>query len=1242
MAGYEYKVVSFDGDTAIADGAADYRAYFASADGNPLGTFQMTPIVAEIARSHPATQGAQPQGKVIPMTIELRDTDHAKLNTLKKKIGLRDGVEKYLVVTDGSGVSLRLACMPLGLVRESAAIFTLPLYVARPVLEKNTETDSTEANIATSPKTWNPTANGGNDIVEPRITFTPNAYKKASSSPRQMRFCRIAPRSPLKHVDRWGNGWPIDITGGGLDVETLVKGNVANIASSTNAAPIVVTTSAAHGYRDGDRVCISGHQVNTAANGEWVIAGVASTTFQLVGSTGNGVGGATGDARRATMHPQGYDVQVRVAGVAVERYLSNWGAGAGGGGSFGSGGDQILSHCNGLAARHASSFYLPGCSEREPNSIDEMWLRLKTIGAPTGNLQVEVREDNAGKPGTLVATSNNVAIGAGVVDAYPRWASFTFTPFTATPRKKYWFVLLPPTGTNNATNYVAAALTELGFYEGLVENSAHSTDGGTTWLVGQAMFGLGPHDLFGSFSTIDFRAFVTGNAKIWVAPKLNGAKKVTLAQAILDVSVSTTIIRLADFDGHARLPAKGAALLGDEVWIYDGKDGTDGLIGKKRAARGTVAATHAAGTSVYIVPLDVRLIYDHENAGGLLKPAYSPDGLAPVIDGVTSTNESLKKIGPFLSPGEETRPGSVYVELDQSVELYPGVSLDADAANDDIDITLKDAIPAGAYINRNLITESVPVGIRAAAGAVSVKETIPDALVLEHILRNGRGEIEVAATHRSSDTPTALTTKTITPSAVAYRHQMRVSHRVITGADASGGSDIAITASAPKAMTFTLENDGLLEALAFKIKESTGTPPTNNLSIDLYAVSEDDSLDTSIKLIPTQSVAPSETTASYATISKVLSTAVKLPAGRYGFAFTTAEATNGYSVQGSDGSVYSGGEARAGGQVTIEISADYDAESDGTTISEAGTTLTVDQNTPNKAFAMRFPLTSLPSGLTVNAAALRYKISSVYGTGTGPNHYGYGVDNGQSDPDAETDASTFRGNCDDGNNYGAQVWTSLGLMTAVLGGSAASDIQNAKAAVDRWAVGTRELSTSHGPGSIYALDHATEPEPKLVITYTPPSTAAYTTKLGQDIWFRVFGTPTQSDTPTGTGGTLDLDDITYLLDNVTPGTPYVSMDAAGVDVYLLNGELKNNTTGKSIDLVAALQAADTLDIDFAARTFTLNDDDLPDTSAPYVASGFNEDLPFTLEPGANQLQWTESGLQGTGISIRTRYRDPYQ
>jgi len=66
------------------------------------------------------------------------------------------------------------------------------------------------------------------------------------------------------------------------------------IASSTNTSPIEITMAGPHGYSTGDKVSINGHLVNTNANGSWPVTVISPTEISLDGSTGNGVGVATG------------------------------------------------------------------------------------------------------------------------------------------------------------------------------------------------------------------------------------------------------------------------------------------------------------------------------------------------------------------------------------------------------------------------------------------------------------------------------------------------------------------------------------------------------------------------------------------------------------------------------------------------------------------------------------------------------------------------------------------------------------------------------------------------------------------------------------------------------------------------------------------------------------------------------------------------------------------------------------
>lgn len=88
---------------------------------------------------------------------------------------------------------------------------------------------------------------------------------------------------------------------------TIVMGAPVAISSSTNAAPIVVTTSAAHGLSTGDTVRIANHATNTNANGVWTVTVLTSTTFSIL-EVGNGAG--TGG--RMTKFPADSAIQTRM------------------------------------------------------------------------------------------------------------------------------------------------------------------------------------------------------------------------------------------------------------------------------------------------------------------------------------------------------------------------------------------------------------------------------------------------------------------------------------------------------------------------------------------------------------------------------------------------------------------------------------------------------------------------------------------------------------------------------------------------------------------------------------------------------------------------------------------------------------------------------------------------------------------------------------------------------------------
>jgi hypothetical protein len=80
---------------------------------------------------------------------------------------------------------------------------------------------------------------------------------------------------------------------GTIPTVTSGAGRRVAIVSSTNASPIVIHATA-HGMLTGDSIEVEGHATNTAANGQWQATKVDADHLALNGSTGNGVGGATG------------------------------------------------------------------------------------------------------------------------------------------------------------------------------------------------------------------------------------------------------------------------------------------------------------------------------------------------------------------------------------------------------------------------------------------------------------------------------------------------------------------------------------------------------------------------------------------------------------------------------------------------------------------------------------------------------------------------------------------------------------------------------------------------------------------------------------------------------------------------------------------------------------------------------------------------------------------------------------
>lgn len=741
MAAYKMQVVSFDGDNAIAQDGVTYNAYFDN-DGDPLASYNQSPIVAEIARDHPVLIGATADGKSFPLHIEVKNLDQANIDALKQKFSQQLDRLKYLIVQDGGGSNRRLKVLTQGIISdpESPALFTAVLYAARAIWESTTEDDSTES-ITASGERWT-INNGGSAAVYPQTIIKPTSYKAAADAPAKMRHAVVANRSPYALTDALGNPWPIDITNGGWDVETKVKAG--------------------------------------------------------------------------TLHPSGYDIHVLVNGVEINRYLSNYGTGYG----VMTAAEADLDLTSAVVL-YAARFKLPGCSEGETNAVDEIQIAMRKSASPTGNMTLKIYADGSNGPtGAALATSNTVS-AAGLGTSYAA-AAFTFgSPVTLTAETWYWAAVDATACTLSGTNKMQIGVSSAvvtpaheSVYEGDALPSAISADSGATWSKGSGTV---------MRKTIHFRVFVTGSAKIWVPMALAPMTRVTLARSIF-TGTGNVLLTLADADGHARLPDRGCLLLVSTTTpvvssavVYSAKRGTDQLLVSKRPARGTSDATFLPGSYGYLVDADVRVVFDHEAPDDLYKPAFEPRSLAPVIDGVNSTNTSFRWIGPFLAPDEQGRPGAWRSELDDTVDLYTSVTLDTDAAGDDGDITFKDASAAGSFVNRNAIVQHFPVGIESGSNITIDEASIAASLQLEHILTNERGEESIVATHRITD---AGTGKTVTPADEAYRYRIRCRNGNVVAIETNDAVTWSMvwTVTYNIGNTFTLSEDTLLTAMALRLK----------------------------------------------------------------------------------------------------------------------------------------------------------------------------------------------------------------------------------------------------------------------------------------------------------------------------------------------------------------------------------------------------------------------------------------
>lgn len=126
----------------------------------------------------------------------------------------------------------------------------------------------------------------------------------------------------------------------------------------------------------------------------------------------------------------------------------------------------------------------------------------------------------------------------------------------------------------------------------------------------------------------------TASTKIWVNFDWQPSQLATLAAGI---GASDTVETLDVNEDISGFPSSGILLIGSEAFVYTSKnDSLKRFLGVSRAAKGTTAAAHSAGDTVWWIQHDVWLLYGNSSASA---PSVN-DNYKPAFRLDTSTNTS--------------------------------------------------------------------------------------------------------------------------------------------------------------------------------------------------------------------------------------------------------------------------------------------------------------------------------------------------------------------------------------------------------------------------------------------------------------------------------------------------------------------------------------------------------------------------------------------------------------------------
>lgn len=293
----------------------------------------------------------------------------------------------------------------------------------------------------------------------------------------------------------------------------------------------------------------------------------------------------------------------------------------------------------------------------EPGSGGSVFLARMVVDGDVRWRSVEVVEDD---PWEISGHSDTeVVANGGEDDAYP---VFTITP--TAPKAGYniykrWVSLV---WRGDAGTPYPVELTDGGLdTAALVTASKMQADGDDIRVVVDGV-------------EVDYwlEAMNTAATKIWANVDFAYGDFSALLEAdIDDLDTVTSIDSTADV---SQFPSSGILLINDEAFVYTGKsDSLRRFTGVTRAAKGTAAADHTAGDSIFWVQHDVWITYGNGSAA-----AYpSDDDLKPMFALASSSNTSWNY--DEFGSGSKTRPASwAFVNVNNVNRYTANQNTDAD------------------------------------------------------------------------------------------------------------------------------------------------------------------------------------------------------------------------------------------------------------------------------------------------------------------------------------------------------------------------------------------------------------------------------------------------------------------------------------------------------------------------------------------------------------------------------------